>query len=358
MRMKSILVLSAFSAVTFLSNVADAAPVDTTSNKKAQASQAVQPKAVKAAQQSAPAKTVKTAAQPAAKQVAQPVAKQAVKPVAKPLANDLDAPQPKKHHAHRKGHKHKHHSHRHHRHHHHHHHDHVHYYPVHDEIPTNNFLLGVSMGYVIQRNTFVADYTTSLAGFFPGVPRTHTEEVKDSGVLFGLLAGWQWRCYRWMFGAEGSVDFSSDFQRIHKFAYGEDLPPLPPIGVAGTALYDRGNIYALTGRVGYFVTPFFMPYLRLGGQVSHDEVIYQAFFGGAVVNPDFSSRTKDVFGVVGGVGAEFPTYIGGTTIRFEYNLAVTDTLKIEDNNFPSIGGTYRYRPLSQSGKISFVWNFL
>ncbi|MBN9287680.1 MAG: hypothetical protein BGO43_02695 [Gammaproteobacteria bacterium 39-13] len=356
MRMKSILAISAFSAVTFLAGPASAAPADVFSGKTqaqpadakakpAQAAKSVQAKPTQAAKsvQAKPAQAVKSA------KAAQPAN-------AQPQAERLDK---SKHHAHRKGHKHKKHKHKHHKHHRHHHHHHhrhhhEHFHPVHREIPTSNFLVGGSLGYVIQKETFESTFTTAFPTAFPGIIRNYNVDEKDSGVLFGLLAGWQWRCHRWMFGAEASVDFSSDFQLNHKYAYLDSLG-VPGIG---TILYDRGDIYALTARIGYFVTPFFMPYVRVGGQLSHDEVSYQTFYTASLA-PDFSSRTKDVYGYVVGAGAEFPTYIGSSTIRFEYNFVETQRLVIEDNSFPALGGSHKFHsPESHVGKISFVWNFL
>ena len=50
-------------------------------------------------------------------------------------------------------------------------------------------------------------------------------------------------------------------------------------------MYRRGPVYTLSGRLGYFVTSFFMPYIRLGAQVSRDELDYQAQIGNPLL-PD------------------------------------------------------------------------
>jgi hypothetical protein len=186
----------------------------------------------------------------------------------------------------------------------------------------------------------------------------HTQTITDNGAMMGLLAGWQWRYRRYMLGVEGNVTFS-DFQLGHQFAYTDEINFNAEY--VGTALYKRGNIYQVTGRFGYFVTPFFMPYLRLGGQVSRDTVSYQVtgvVLSAPFVVTDFSSTKKDVWGAVGGIGAEFPTYIGSSTIRFEYNFVQTDRVTIRDSALPIIGVNQYHYPRTHVGKVAFVWNFL
>ena len=52
-----------------------------------------------------------------------------------------------------------------------------------------------------------------------------------------------------------------------------------PIGLRGSGAYERGPIFGLTGRGGYFVTPGFFPYIRAGVQTSRDTVTYQVYEG-------------------------------------------------------------------------------
>lgn len=232
------------------------------------------------------------------------------------------------------------------------------------EISDSNFLVGGSFGYEVTR----ADFTTTFTAPGLALPITglvsHEEKVVNQQTLFGLLLGWQHRCYRWMFGVEGSVDFPS-LEKNRPILYAVNSAGATVNYVNGTVLYERGNVYALTARAGYFVTPFFMPYIRAGAQMSQDELTYQAFLGGgtpgvlgAAQRNDFVSKKKDIYGVVTGVGAEFPAYIGPSTFRIEYNFIWTQSLEIAEAN-SIFSATHKFRrPVSHVGKFSWVWNFL
>jgi len=324
MRMKSILALSAFTVATFIGGVTYAADADKISKKPDQnADQADQ-----AEQKATVTKKVK-----------------------------------KHKHKHRNKHKHKHH--------HHHRHDVTHraYFVDSPSVRNNNFLIGATLGYLSQKENFITTYTAPTLPVSIPIYVSHSEKNTDGGMIMGLLAGWQYHFHRWLFGVEGSYDYQG-FDKSHQFTYTEGNAPTAAVNnfATGTMLYDRGDIFGLTGRVGYFVTPGFMPYLRLGIQMSRDEVEYQSFIGTATVTsgrtgtqtifPDYSSKTKDVYGVVAGIGAELPTFIGASTIRVEYNFVRTESVIIEDNTFPIIGNhKFRY-PESHMGKVSWVWNFM
>ncbi len=342
MRMKSVLALSALSAATFLASVAYAADA-----KTAKQTTASKPATVKVQDQAA--QDAATPA-PAADQTAPDGA------AVKKAGHKKHA----KHKHHKKHHRHGHRGHHHARgqHHHDHFHDHYHGGYIYEDIPSWNFLAGGSLGYAVQKENFTTRFVSSalLPGLLPPfVYRDHSEKITEQGVMMSLLGGWQWHCKRWILGAEANVDFNS-YEKVRFFSHTDEYTPQ---AYTGSVLYDRGDIYAITGRAGYFVTPFFMPYIRLGAQMSRDEVSYQV----AVNTPigpalDFSSRKKDVYGFVTGIGAEFPTYIGASTIRFEYNFTKTESVIIEDNFLPVVGNhKFRY-PETHIGKIAWVWNFM
>ncbi len=344
MRMKSVFALTALSAATFLASVAyaaDARPAKQTNATKATAIK-VQDQATEVA--ATPASADETAAAPQAKKTGH-----------KKHAHH------KKHNKHKRHHHHRGHHHANDKHHHDHFHDHYHVGDVYQEIPSWNFLVGGSLGYAIQQEKFTTRYTgiSPIITAAPGNYRDHGERITEQGVMFSVLGGWQWRCNRFLLGAEANVDFNS-YEKDRQFAF-LDVYTFNQ-GIVGTVLYDRGDIFSVTGRAGYFVTPFFMPYIRLGAQMSRDEVSYQALVNvpGApgVAAPDFSSRKKDVYGLIGGIGAEFPTYIGSSTIRFEYNYTKTESVIIEDNAFPIIGNHKFKYPETHIGKIAWIWNFM
>lgn len=218
-----------------------------------------------------------------------------------------------------------------------------------------NFLLGGEMAYARQDEKFTTRFTSPLT--IPvDVIDVHSEKVNDNGIMFGLLAGWQYRVCRFMLGLETNLIFQN-FNILRAFVF-KSLDG--KINYSGTAYYDRGPTWALTTRAGYFVTPGFMPYVRFGFQASRDEVNYQVIAVPiAVPQPrsDFSSEKTTVFGVVAGAGVELPTFIGGSTIRFEYTFTRSDRIQIEDNDLPIIGTNKFHYPQTSEFKVAWIWNF-
>ncbi|HRE30722.1 MAG TPA: outer membrane beta-barrel protein, partial [Candidatus Berkiella sp.] len=163
---------------------------------------------------------------------------------------------------------------------------------------------------------------------------------------------------RWLAGVEANVDFQ-EFDETRQFAFTDSVTGLH--GVLGSVRYERGPIYALTLRGGYFVTPGFLPYVRVGAQYSRDEATYQSNIGVAgQFLPDFNSKKDDIWGAVFGVGVEFPAFIGPSTVRFEYTYSVTENIVIDDSTAPIIG-THNFRhpqPETSAIKASWVWNFV
>lgn len=264
---------------------------------------------------------------------------------------------------------------------------------------SQNFLIGIQGGYSEIRKELLMDFTSARvlqtdiglpplpsppfpAGgliFSPGTPNgvviDHEETITDNGMQFGGLLGWQFRWCRALFGLEGDLDFIS-YEQNRQFAFTAAVSPIRPDGLSYlyTSLYDRGPTYTLSFRTGYFVTPFFMPYVRLGVTSSRDEVSMQSYilrdrnslppvvppFATALrLIPDqISSNKKTVTGWVAGIGAEIPTYIGASSLRIEYNYGRSDSIEIQDNGYP-VYGTYTFRrPNTSAIKFSWVWNFI
>lgn len=233
---------------------------------------------------------------------------------------------------------------------------------------SSNFLLGGELGWARQKEGFTTQFVTTSPLVAPAITvynnPAQSVMITDQGMIFGLLAGWQMRCNRWLAGVEANVDFQ-EFDETRQFAFTDSVTGLH--GILGSVRYERGPIYALTLRGGYFVTPGFLPYVRVGAQYSRDEATYQANIGsnlggpfGFVSLPDFSSKKDDIWGVVAGIGVEFPAFIGPSTIRFEYTYSATQNIVIDDSTAPIIG-THNFRhpqPENSAIKASWVWNFV
>lgn len=226
----------------------------------------------------------------------------------------------------------------------------------------SNFLLGGELGWARQKEGYNLQF---VAPSLPVAPITHynfparSAMITDQGMIFGLLAGWQVRYDRWLAGIEANVDFQ-EFEETRGFAFTDNVTGVH--GVAGTVLYERGPVWALTLRGGYFVTPGFMPYVRLGAQYSRDEATIQeniSINAGGLAFPDFNSKREHLWGAVAGVGVEFPAFIGPSTVRFEYTYAVSENMVIDDGALPILG-THNFihpHPETSAIKFAWVWNF-
>lgn len=230
----------------------------------------------------------------------------------------------------------------------------------------SNFLLGGELGWARQKEgynlQFVAPSLTNAPINVYNFP-ARSVMITDQGMFVGLLAGWQVRYDRWLAGIEANVDFQ-EFEETRQFAFTDNVTGVHAI--AGSVLYERGPVWALTLRGGYFVTPGFMPYVRLGAQFSRDEATIQesinntgfAFPNGIV--SDFNSKHEHLWGAVAGIGVEFPAFIGPSTLRFEYIYAVTENFVIDDGALPILG-THNFtnpHPETSAIKVAWVWNFV
>lgn len=229
-----------------------------------------------------------------------------------------------------------------------------------DQNYQGNFLVGGEIGYARQE---IKDFVTRLNANSPApfgfvTPLSvRRETMSNGGGLLGLLAGWQYRCERALFGAEASVDFQT-FDQPRPFMFTDSNN----FSYSATAYYDRGPLFALTGRAGWFVTSGFLPYVRLGAQVSRDKVNFQVFPFSSVMPmgalKDFSSARHSQYGVVAGLGIELPALIGASTVRVEYVFSKTETATIIDTQGPIYGKHTFKRPEVNALKVAWVWNFL
>ncbi|MGE3319716.1 MAG: outer membrane protein [Candidatus Berkiella sp.] len=223
----------------------------------------------------------------------------------------------------------------------------------------SNFLLGGELGWARQKEGYNLQFVAP--GVIPAITvynfPARSVMITDQGTIVGLLAGWQVRYDRWLAGIEANVDFQ-EFEETRQFAFTDNITGLH--GVAGSVLYERGPVWALTLRGGYFVTPGFMPYVRVGAQYSRDEATVQENITlGAAALPDFNSKREHLWGAVAGIGVEFPAFIGPSTVRFEYTYAVTENLVIDDGALPIVG-THNFthpHPETSAIKFAWVWNF-
>jgi opacity protein-like surface antigen len=231
-----------------------------------------------------------------------------------------------------------------------------------------NWLLGVSGGWAWNSNRD-ADVTIFHT---PGgeVTNFHVGDLNDNNNNFfwGLLAGYQAHCGGWLVGGEVNVDWRHD----HGHDDGRSFSVVDPIDGVITGSIDGANhhnaVVGLTARLGYEVSCYFMPYIRLGAEVTRrNDVTFAAFADPAgapvaysvVYNTDRSHR----WGFVGGLGAEFPLPVfPELSLRAEYNYhshSKHDDISALASNLGTLytvsGDGNRHE---NTGKASLVWNFL
>lgn len=217
----------------------------------------------------------------------------------------------------------------------------------------SNWLLGVSGGWTnISGN---AEYSFSEAPFDQPVFLGDADDSDNSGSIWGVFAGYQARCNGWLLGGELNVDWH-DHNDGNDFAFTD----LDDEAWVGNTHFKRETVVGLTGRLGYAVSSFFMPYLRAGIETSRDKLEIEATNvpDNIVVSADGSRRS---YRFVGGVGAELPVpALMGLSIRAEWNYHSrgrsinADTLASDNVTVVNVSA----KPHENTAKISLVWNII
>lgn len=211
-----------------------------------------------------------------------------------------------------------------------------------------NFLVGASLGYAERKSDLLFSRITP-------VPQIHVLDTlrpyRDNGYFWGFMGGWQTYCNNWLFGAELNADWHY-YEGTRNFAFTQN-----GTGVALAARFRRNLAIGISGRVGYQVMDYLMPYLRLGVEVSKDKMYTEFMVANSFFTANDQLRTYRFFG---GIGLEAPiSWVAGLSVRFELNhhkegKAVRPMGRLAD-------GTLIYTeqaPKMFSGKLSLVYNFI
>jgi opacity protein-like surface antigen len=213
-----------------------------------------------------------------------------------------------------------------------------------------NWVAGVTGGYSKQEGEFHFN-SQNPAG---GAQNVFSQELSTRHYLLGLLGGYQVICNGWLWGLELNVDWQNKHQD-NNLAYTDVNNRGWEAGIS----YERDYALGLTGRLGYQVSSFFLPYVRVGAQGSRDKLHYYANNTFAQI-VDIENR-KTVYRFVGGVGAELPipVEVAGLTFRAEYNYEANGggvtAVGVASDNTTLV--TVNMKPHSNVGKVSVVWNF-
>lgn len=218
----------------------------------------------------------------------------------------------------------------------------------------NNFLMGVNLGYINREGSFTVTVNDTVQQVF----ETTNGPLDQDSFSWGFLLGWQVRCNYLLYGLELSFDWQN-----HDSNSARVIGPTP-LFPTGSTLYTNYNYSvqsALTARVGYAITPYIMPYLRAGAEITRENIGASITIP-LVVDPyiDFDG-SQNVWRFVGGVGVELPfPLLEGVTFRAEYNYHSRGH-GVEASRLARDGVTLVQAEGGQfanSVKGSFVYNFL
>lgn len=225
-----------------------------------------------------------------------------------------------------------------------------------------NWLLGVSGGWAWHSDR---DVDVTILHPAPGneITSYHADlGSNNSKFIWGLLAGYQARCSGWLLGGEINVDWRNHNDDDTTFSVIDPVDGAITGSVSGNSHHNA--VVGLTARVGYEVSRYFLPYIRLGAEVTRiDDVDFVAIAPAVPYSVAYSSDRNHRWGFVGGVGAEFPVPMcNALSLRAEYNYhshSRHDDIAALASDLGTLytvsGDGSRHE---NTGKASLVWNFL
>ncbi len=220
-----------------------------------------------------------------------------------------------------------------------------------------NFLLGVEGGYA-TRSAELNISVTEPAAFGSTVATSAMDYDDDDGFVYGFLGGYQWRCDRLVLGLEANVSFQ-DFGDERNLVFTDSTGVVH----AAQVKHERNTVFGLSGRAGYYLADWVMPYVRLGAETS-DEGIE---FGAESFAPNQGAVTIDderrAYRFIGGAGLEFP-FMENAALRLEYlyssrgrgagaDASSSSVLAAQNGKLWSVN----VKPNQHAGKLAVVWNF-
>lgn len=227
---------------------------------------------------------------------------------------------------------------------------------------SGNWLVGLSGGLTHDRSELNVTTSSTLNGSPTGLRQTVVSpRFQDDGWFLGLLAGYQWRCNRWLLGIEGNLDWYDNGGGNNDFAYTDANNR----GWSATSDYDRDWVLGLSGRLGYGVTEWLMAYGRVGLEYSDDELNYTQFLDNAAPFNVNASESQDSLRVFAGLGLEMPLPISNwdcLSLRAEYDYhdkgkrvqASGVSTSAASAEWASAG----FKPYTQTFFVSLVYNFV
>ncbi|MBS0290416.1 MAG: outer membrane beta-barrel protein [Proteobacteria bacterium] len=225
-----------------------------------------------------------------------------------------------------------------------------------------NWLLGASGGYFDRNGDLIITQVGAL-----GSQSIIRQGYEDTGWLLSLLGGYQIRCNQWLLGAELNVDwYDINEDNDNNLAFTTVEGPIAQFGWNANFTYKRDWVVGLTGRLGYEVAPYLLPYIRLGAEWSRDKLTYSQAINAAIIPAvgnfvgTFSDEENSVR-VVAGLGFEIPVpKYNCFTIRAEYDFHSRGQRVDAVGQMVTDGEVFLVnasrKPYTQTGIVSVVWN--
>lgn len=220
-----------------------------------------------------------------------------------------------------------------------------------------NWLIGASGGYQWQS----IDYF-SIVDYGPVNTNSYTTASNDfhaSGGLLGIFAGYQVTNQDWTFGLELHFDKT--------FIDEDQTDRLAPVQIP-FLFWDQQTSYTndyslgLSGRIGYTISDFITPYIRVGVEVSKYDLAFSGAFNPAILLPSAYptgfDKSRWVTSFFGGAGIEVPLSNDNLALRLEYQYhPKSSSIKAEAfSNF--FGGPVQFtnevEPSKHTAKASIV----
>ncbi len=223
-----------------------------------------------------------------------------------------------------------------------------------------NWLLGISGAYNWNNNDdFEGNIFHAITGRATNFVRNNDSGDGENNWSWGFLGGYQAMCNGWLLGTELSIDWQDN---THE---GDDVVAFtdantPNRGWTGNADFHRDYAIALTGRIGYQVYPFLIPYIRAGAETSRDKISFSLFTPAGVpyliANGD---GRRQSYRFIAGLGTEVPIpVVNGLTFRAEWNYHTKGHV-VEASGLANDNSTVAVVSNHQSintGKVSLVYN--
>ncbi len=221
-----------------------------------------------------------------------------------------------------------------------------------------NFLFGISGGLSWHNND---DLTVSVfdSNLFESISFNNDSNGTDS--LWGIFGGYQAICNGWLLGAELNLDWRTN--EVDQHFVGSTIIAGP---VVSTISRDRDTVVGLSARIGREMTPWFMPYIRLGADFGRNsnEFTFSTINLQNNISIAVNEDTNRRWGFFGGIGAEVPLDIitCGLSLRAEWDYhsrghrGSEDFVALASNGTTLIGVSGLNQGNEQTARASLVFN--